>query len=439
MSKDDFDTVLPDDRPIDAGDGTSVGSMAEYERDPWYLFSYAADPAVEWTKMPLDRGALAYTDPVAEHEFLYFFCRDQAQLATALAYIFGGFYFTLNWFPSAADDRDVLHNAKLTAILFLIVAVIILTTFVVEQYTARRFRNGEHRGLLPTIRVNAGAVYICGVIFYHTWGLFNIQLQGCRYEIQRLPEFDNTSDTMLREWCTEHIDLRLGMGLVALSIVKHTMRRVAVFAVLLVLATWIGFVFATDYAELLTHGARQVAVLVLFNAWATVVGVVGFIGLRSQWRDQFESAIDHVVSTQRVVERQATMTALLEAMVPPMMLDALLDQRDDITLFMPEATILFSDMASFTQWSSSRTAKDVVVMLSDTVSRIDGALEKRRGLEKVKTIGDAYWAVASPTLGAAPGPSGPLDGPSYEHATMMVQFGLEMIHLMAAANAEHPE
>lgn len=59
----------------------------------------------------------------------------------------------------------------------------------------------------------------------------------------------------------------------------------------------------------------------------------------------------------------------------------------------PETTVLFADLAGFTPWAQ-RTDPDVVVsFLDDLFSRFD-ALAAEQGVEKIKTIGDSYMAVA---------------------------------------------
>ena len=61
------------------------------------------------------------------------------------------------------------------------------------------------------------------------------------------------------------------------------------------------------------------------------------------------------------------------------------------------AAVLFSDIAGFTAWSSKHSADGVVSMLNAMYRRFDGGLESY-GVEKVTTIGDAYWAaVGMPT------------------------------------------
>ena len=55
----------------------------------------------------------------------------------------------------------------------------------------------------------------------------------------------------------------------------------------------------------------------------------------------------------------------------------------------PEATILFSDLVGFTGLASRFSPGQIIEMLNELFSSFD-ALAKRLGLEKIKTIGDAY-------------------------------------------------
>ena len=57
-----------------------------------------------------------------------------------------------------------------------------------------------------------------------------------------------------------------------------------------------------------------------------------------------------------------------------------------------DVTLLFADIAGFTQLSASMSADELVRVLNDVFSVFDGLVD-RHGLEKVKTIGDAYMVV----------------------------------------------
>jgi len=58
-----------------------------------------------------------------------------------------------------------------------------------------------------------------------------------------------------------------------------------------------------------------------------------------------------------------------------------------------EVTVVFADLVDFTQQSGRSQPPEIVEVLDEVFSRFDG-LAERFGLEKIKTIGDAYMAVA---------------------------------------------
>jgi class 3 adenylate cyclase/soluble cytochrome b562 len=82
---------------------------------------------------------------------------------------------------------------------------------------------------------------------------------------------------------------------------------------------------------------------------------------------------------------------------------------DDI----PEATILFADLAGFTALSSTMVAVEIVEMLDLLFSRFD-ALAERYGLEKIKTIGDGYMV------------AGGVPDPRPDHAVAVAEMALAM-------------
>ena len=59
----------------------------------------------------------------------------------------------------------------------------------------------------------------------------------------------------------------------------------------------------------------------------------------------------------------------------------------------PNVTVLFTDIVGFTKLSGEMTAEEVVTMLNKMFSMFDERAQ-REGIEKIKTIGDAYMAAA---------------------------------------------
>ncbi len=79
----------------------------------------------------------------------------------------------------------------------------------------------------------------------------------------------------------------------------------------------------------------------------------------------------------------------------------------------PDVTVLFADIVDFTRRSEQITPEQVVEVLNDLFSAFD-QLALQRGLEKIKTIGDAYMVV------------GGLPDPRPDHADAVAEMALAM-------------
>jgi adenylate cyclase len=66
----------------------------------------------------------------------------------------------------------------------------------------------------------------------------------------------------------------------------------------------------------------------------------------------------------------------------------------------PSTTVVFCDIAQFTPWAAGTDPARVVDLLDDLFTRLDG-LAAEHGVEKIKTVGDAYMAVAGAPVGQA--------------------------------------
>jgi class 3 adenylate cyclase len=91
-----------------------------------------------------------------------------------------------------------------------------------------------------------------------------------------------------------------------------------------------------------------------------------------------------------------------------------------------EATILFADIVGFTGISERVSPTRLVELLNHIFSEFD-RLSEIHGLEKIKTIGDAYMVV-----GGLPTPRG-------DHATAMANMALDMQAAIAKFNLERDE
>ncbi len=80
----------------------------------------------------------------------------------------------------------------------------------------------------------------------------------------------------------------------------------------------------------------------------------------------------------------------------------------------PATTVVFCDIESFTPWAARTDAARVVDLLDDLFSRLDG-LASDHGVEKIKTVGDAYMAAAGAPL------------PQADHADRALAFAVAAI------------
>lgn len=105
---------------------------------------------------------------------------------------------------------------------------------------------------------------------------------------------------------------------------------------------------------------------------------------------------------------------LLRNILPKPIADRLLRSPETIAEQHPSVTVLFADIVGFTPWAARHGAEDVVAVLDQIFTAFD-ALCEQHGVEKIKTIGDAYMAV-----GGVPVANGPTAPP-------VVRLGLDML------------
>jgi len=103
----------------------------------------------------------------------------------------------------------------------------------------------------------------------------------------------------------------------------------------------------------------------------------------------------------RIVEEQKVSERLLLNVLPQSIAERL-KGRPEVTAdafteviadSFPEATVLFADIVEFTRLSAGLSPQGLVAMLNEVFTDFD-LIADNRGLEKIKTIGDAYMAVA---------------------------------------------
>jgi class 3 adenylate cyclase len=124
---------------------------------------------------------------------------------------------------------------------------------------------------------------------------------------------------------------------------------------------------------------------------------------------------------QREAARAAT-EALLLNILPRQIAERLKTGGEVIADAHAEVTVLFADVVDFTPFAEREGPRAVVEMLDALFSAFD-ELADRHGLEKIKTIGDAYMVV------------GGLPDPRPDHAEAVADMALEMVDVAARWSA----
>ncbi|PSB25171.1 guanylate cyclase [filamentous cyanobacterium Phorm 46] len=123
---------------------------------------------------------------------------------------------------------------------------------------------------------------------------------------------------------------------------------------------------------------------------------------------------------------QAKSEQLLLNVLPAAIALRLKDNEHNIAESFGEVTVMFADIVGFTELSSRISATAVVKVLNDIFSAFDH-LADRHGLEKIKTIGDAYMVV------------GGLPTPREDHAEAIANMAIDMLHEIRLLSLDHSE
>jgi class 3 adenylate cyclase len=119
-------------------------------------------------------------------------------------------------------------------------------------------------------------------------------------------------------------------------------------------------------------------------------------------------------SLQTIADKNKENESLLLNILPGPIAQRLKSGETTIADHYSEVTVLFADIVGFTSMSQSREPTEVVSLLNGLFTRFD-AIAVKHGIEKIKTVGDAYMAVAG------------LPNPDRDHSKRMVNMALEML------------
>jgi class 3 adenylate cyclase len=130
------------------------------------------------------------------------------------------------------------------------------------------------------------------------------------------------------------------------------------------------------------------------------------------WMERFHRL--DFVNLQAIATERGRYSDLLVSILPRSIVERLERGERSIADDFSEATVLFADIAGFTEISAHRQPAEMVAFLNRIFGRFD-ELVARRGVEKIKTIGDAYMV------------AGGLPRVRPDHAEAIAELALDMM------------
>ncbi|MEO8627955.1 MAG: adenylate/guanylate cyclase domain-containing protein [Betaproteobacteria bacterium] len=160
---------------------------------------------------------------------------------------------------------------------------------------------------------------------------------------------------------------------------------------------------------------RTIAVFFVLNF--TILSSIVYLLLRYfvQQKDVFQSELSRQHALVR--KEQQKSEQLLTTILPSHIAQRLKQDPATIADGFADVSVMFADIVNFTSLAEELTPKEVVSFLDGVFTRFD-ELAERHGVDKIKTIGDAYMV------------AGGLSGDGTHYVDAIVNMGLEMLDLM---------
>ncbi|MBD1911432.1 adenylate/guanylate cyclase domain-containing protein [Leptolyngbya sp. FACHB-16] len=182
---------------------------------------------------------------------------------------------------------------------------------------------------------------------------------------------------------------------------------------------------STQYLKQLELGLLVVTLGVL-----AMEGLVVFRPAVNKIRETMRALAESLQKTQAMAKRleqeQKKSEKLLLNILPRPVAHRLKESQQAIADGFAEVSVLFADIVGFTQLSTTMPPQQLVGLLNEIFSTFD-ELAERHGLEKIKTIGDAYMVV------------GGLPTPRADHAEAIVAMAIDMQKAIATFNQKNKQ
>ncbi len=182
---------------------------------------------------------------------------------------------------------------------------------------------------------------------------------------------------------------------------------------------WAFYIWPTEEYQASRKHWRSWAVLIIGFLWTHIpvtylltsvsrtAEIEALALARAEQSEQLQQAFKQLEVEQAKSER------LLLNVLPKAIAERLKEDTQTIAESFPEVTVLFADIVGFTKLAARISPTELVQLLNQVFTIFDRLAEKH-GLEKIKTIGDAYMVV------------GGLPVHSRNHAEAMAEMALDM-------------
>eukprot|EP00759_Apiculatamorpha_spiralis_P010331 PhF_6_TR17088/c0_g3_i3/m.26255 len=308
---------------------------------------------VDWSKVTLERTLVGYKNSDVNNEFIKFAYRSVTMFVVSTIWATGCSIYP--WVPLL--KYEIYYNLTLFLVGMLIFWPCTFLDMYLHFFRPLRVREVRWRKYLSVIILIA-LVYGAG-LETHSY----ITPNCTDVKVFRIATIDRFVDcAVVSPYLFAGITCRIAS-------MPLSFAEMCLWFFLGTFTYFIGFLMPRDFAHglqltLLDHVASGVVILTVTIGFLTV----GWFVCEKR-RQQFELTITLEQARRELEQRQRDVDKLLCAMVPHVILEKLM--LGEPTLSHTEhASVLFSDMVMFTQWSSSRSAMEVAAMLNTIVYRI---------------------------------------------------------------------
>ena len=325
--------------------------------------------------------------------------------------------FTLHFTDAALEEafreeraRKMVQPFRVT---MLVTSVVVLSFWMLLPQLLPAFPDARSRFALPLI------IFLVGNVWFYARSYFASFLR--RQQFILLGAFLGAS-VLGVAFCSvlPRASLpTLGLGL----LLMHTLNIYSVIRLRFPLACVAGWSTAVIYLSYLGYlGAlawpdlgKHAGALLVANIFGMIAGYQFDQGMRREF-----------LALRLLGQERERSERLLLNVLPAAIADRLKASSDSIADHSAEVTVLFADIVGFTPLSAKKSPQDLVRLLDLIFSEFD-ALAEKHGLEKIKTIGDAYMAAAG------------LPAARADHASAAARLARDMLAAVARIATETGE